>query len=169
MGIGFTSRLVDMLYTIKSTQSRRIVLIDIENIVGGGVSVPGQVHGAQAAIAAAIVPRADDQIVVACGRFSIDVVGFEWQGARRLVFRAGTNGADLELLDILENEQVNDRFSEIVIVSGDGIFADVVSRLALRADVTVVTRAEACSRRLRMAAMTVLTLDYDPNVSMEAA
>ena len=158
-----------IMYTRKPAFGRRIVLIDIENIVGGGVLMPEQVQAAQAAIAAAVVPRNDDQIVIACGRFSVDVVGFEWRGPRRLVFRAGMNGADLELLDILETERVGDRFAEIVLVSGDGIFAEVVSRLGLHADVTVASRAESCSRRLRMAAKRVLDIDYDPNAIMEAA
>jgi hypothetical protein len=157
------------MYTRKPAFGRRIVLIDIENIVGGGVLMPEQVQAAQAAIAAAVVPRNDDQVVIACGRFSVDVVGFEWRGPRRLVFRAGMNGADLELLDILETERVGDRFAEIVLVSGDGIFAEVVSRLGLHADVTVASRAESCSRRLRMAAKRVLDIDYDPNAIMEAA
>lgn len=169
VGIGYTTRLVDMMYTLKPALGRRMILIDLENIVGGGVSVPEQVHEAQAAIAAAVAPRDDDQVVVACGRFSVDVVGFEWQGARRLVIRAGTNGADLELLDILETERVGDRFTEIVLVSGDGIFAEVISRLGLHADVTVASRADSCSRRLRMGANRVLDIDYDPNAIMEAA
>lgn len=131
--------------------------------------MPKQVQGAQAAIAAAVVPRSDDQVVIACGRFSVDVVGFEWQGPRRLVFRAGTNGADLELLDILATERVGDRFTEIVLVSGDGIFAEAVSRLGLHADVTVASLTDSCSRRLRMAAKRVLDIDFDPNAIMEAA
>lgn len=157
------------MYTPKPAFGRRIVLIDIENIVGGGVSMPEHVQAAQAAIAAAVVPRNDDHVVIACGRFSVDVVGFEWRGPRRLVFRAGTNGADLELVDNLETERVGDRFTEIVLVSGDGIFSEVVSRLGLHADVTVASRAESCSRRLRMAAKRVLDIDYDPNAIMEAA
>lgn len=168
VGIGFTSRLVDMMYTT-ATIRRRIVLIDIENIVGGGVSLPRQVHGAQAAIAAAIGPCDQDHVVVAYGRFGVDVVGFEWAGPRRLVFCGGSNGADLELLDILESEGVGDRFEEVVVVSGDGIFADVVALLGLRTDVTVVSRPESCSRRLRMAAKHALSLDYDPSAFTEAA
>jgi hypothetical protein len=157
------------MYTLKPTKSRRIILVDIENIVGGGVAVPEHVYRAQSAIAAVVVPRDEDHVVVACGRFSVGIVGFEWQGPHRLVFRSGIDGADLELLDILEAERVGDRFTEVVIVSGDGIFADVVSHLGQRADVTVVSRAQACSRRLRMAAKHVLDLDYDPNAFMEAA
>lgn len=159
------------MYTCKMTLNRRLVLVDIENIVEGGVSMGSQVRAAQAAIEAAISPRHGDQVVVACGRYSVDTVGFEWEGARRLKFRAGADGADLELLEILETEHVGDRFAEVVLVSGDGIFADAVSLLALTAgtDVTVVSRSDACSRRLRMAAKNVLHLDLDPNAYMEAA
>jgi hypothetical protein len=150
-------------------RERRIVLIDIENIVGGGVEVPEQVHGAQAAIEAVVRPREQDHVVVACGRFSVDVAGFEWLGSHRLVFRGGRDGADLELLDILESEAVGDRFDEVVLVSGDGIFADVISLLGCRTDVTVVSRIESCSRRLRMAAKHVIDLNYDPSAFTEAA
>jgi len=159
------------MYTSRVTFNRRLVLVDIENIVGGGVSMATQVRSAQSAIEAAVKPRPNDQVVLACGRFSIDTVGFEWVGARRLKFRSGIDGADLELLEVLETEHVGERFTEVVLVSGDGIFTDAISRLALTSgtDITLVSRADACSRRLRMAAKTVLDLDFDPNAFMEAA
>lgn len=157
------------MYTNEVTSNRRLVLVDIENIVGGGVSFPEQVHGAQAAIAAAIGLRDGDQVILACGRFGVDVVGFEWRGHRRLVFRAGSNGADLALLDVLETERVANRFTEVVLVSGDGIFSTVVSLLGHCTNVTVVSRPDACSRKLRMAAKRVIDLNYDPTASTEAA
>lgn len=36
-------------------------------------------------------------------------------------------------------------------------------------DVTVASRPDACSRRLRMAAKSVLHIDFDPSAFMEAA
>lgn len=130
-----------------------------------------QVHAAQSAIEAVVSPRAGDQLVLACGRQSVGVVGFEWAGRRRLLFRGGIDGADLELLDVLDTEHVGERFAELVLVSGDGIFAEVISRLAKSSgiDVTVAARTGACSRRLRMAAKKVLYIDFDPNAFMEAA
>jgi hypothetical protein len=159
------------MYTSEVAFNRRLVLVDIENIVGGGVSMASQVCAAQAAIEAAVGCRPDDHVVLGCGRFSVDVVGFEWAGAHRLVFRSGVDGADLALLDIIETEHVGERFREVVLVSGDGIFADAISRLALTSDtdVTVASRSDACSRRLRMAAKNVLHIDFDPNALMEAA
>jgi hypothetical protein len=157
------------MYTCGVTSKRRLVLIDIENVVGGGVCMPSQVHAAQAAISSAIGACVGDLIVVSCGRFSVGVVGFEWAGPHRLVFREGANGADLEILDILESERVSERFTDLVLVSGDGIFADIVSLLGLSTEVTVVARERACARRLRMAAKHVLHLDYDTNEFTEAA
>lgn len=159
------------MYTFEAALNRRLILVDIENIVGGGVSMASQIRAAQAAIEAAVGSRPSDHGVVACGRFSVDTVGFEWAGAHRLKFRSGIDGADLELLEVLETERVGARFPEVVLVSGDGIFADAISSLALISgtSTTVVTRADACSRRLRMAAKNVLHLDFDPNAFMEAA
>ncbi|WP_193597592.1 NYN domain-containing protein [Microbacterium sp. YJN-G] len=159
------------MYTREGAFDRRLVLVDIENVVGGAVTMAGQVHAAQAAIEVVVSPRPNDHVVLACGRSSVRTVGFEWAGPRRLRFRSGIDGADLELLDILESEHVGERFTEVVLVSGDGIFADAISRLALRNDtvVTVVSRPGACSRRLRMAAKRTLHLDYDPNATMEVA
>lgn len=158
------------MYTLDLTSARRLVLIDIENIVGGGVRVAEQVRVAQAALTAVIGRRADDHVVLACGRFSVDVAGFEWQGPRRIVFRSGPDGADLELLEVLETERVGERFNQIVLVSGDGIFSDVVANLgAAGVDVTVVSRPEACSRVLRMAAARTLDLLYDADYFLEAA
>ncbi len=130
-----------------------------------------QVRAAQTAIEAVVRPRADDQLVLACRRFSVDIVGFEWVGIHRLRFRNGVDAADLELLDMLETEQIGEWFAEAVLVSGDGIFADTISRLAMTSgtEVTVVTRPDACSRRLRMAAKSVLHIDFDPSAFMEAA
>lgn len=159
------------MYTREGKLTRRLILVDIENIVGGGVSMASQVRAAQAAIEALVDPRPGDHVVLACGQFSVDRVGFEWAGAHRLKFRNGIDGADLELLEVLETERVGERFPEVVLVSGDGIFTDAISSLALTSgtSTTVVSRPEACSRRLRMAARNVLELDFDPNAFMEAA
>jgi len=159
------------MYTFTKARNRRLVLVDIENIVGGGISMATQVRAAQSAIEKVITPRVDDQLVLACGRFSVGIVGFEWVGPRRLKFRSGIDGADLELLDVLKSERVEVRFAELVLVSGDGIFTDAISRLAMTSgiEVTVAARPDACSRRLRMAAKTVLHIAFDPSASMEAA
>ena len=169
--IRFTDRLAASMYTSEVTLNRRLILVDIENIVGGAIKMACQVSEARTAIEDVVIPRPGDHLVLACGRFSVDTVGFEWAGSRRLTFRSGINGADLELLEILETERIGERFSEVVLVSGDGIFTDSISRLASTSGtvITVVSRHDACARRLRMAAKNVIYLDLTPNAFLEAA
>ncbi|MCQ9368646.1 NYN domain-containing protein [Brevibacterium sp. 91QC2O2] len=150
--------------------SRRLVLVDIENVVGGGVCMPHEVQRAQTAVVTAVGLRPGDQVILACGRFGADVVGFEWEGARRLLFREGPDGADLELLEVLGNEHVEERYSEVVLVSGDGIFAEIVARLGqFGVDVTVASLPDSCSKRLKLAAARMVDIHFDLSGLTEAA
>jgi hypothetical protein len=82
-----------------------------------------------------------------------------WPHARYRV-RSGPDGADLELLDVLLNEDVATRFSHVVIGSGDGMFGEVAA--ALRdggVRVTVVSRRGSLSPGLARAARDVVYLD----------
>ncbi|WP_409366232.1 NYN domain-containing protein [Mycolicibacterium septicum] len=93
-----------------------------------------------------------DQIVIGTSHVGLLATGVGWPGPR-IVVRSGEDGADLALLEVLLDERVNERFEEVVVVSGDAIFADAVARLGeLGVTVTVVARREACARRLRFAA-----------------
>ena len=55
-----------------------------------------------------------------------------WPQAR-VVLGVGRDGADHALLDVLDHEDVGARFSRVVIVSGDGIFANAAAELARQA------------------------------------
>lgn len=111
-----------------------------------------------------------DHIILATGRASAKYAGFEWGDKRRFLFRSGVNGADLELLDVLENERIVGRFSDLVLVSGDAIFAESVAALGAQGvTVTVVARTEALSRRLRMAASQTIELSYEADPFSEEA
>jgi hypothetical protein len=92
----------------------------------------------------------DEHVVIGTSHVGLMATGLGWAGPR-LVARSGENGADLALLEVLAQERVEERFDEVIIVSGDGIFTDAVAALGA-AGVRVVTRPEACSKRLRMAA-----------------
>ena len=57
------------------------------------------------------------------------------------MLREGHDGADLALENVLSSENVEERFSEVVIVSGDGLFANQAARLrSLGVRVTVDAR-----------------------------
>ena len=102
-----------------------------------------------------------DSIVIACNHGAAPTVSFGWRGPR-LVIRSGRNGADLALLEAMEEENIPGRFSEAVVASGDGIFAEAVARLeALEVPVTVVHPIDGLSARLKLASSRQVPLAFD--------
>lgn len=64
------------------------------------------------------------------------------------------------MIDVLSNERVENRFDEVLLVSGDGIFADAVAHLGrCGVMVTVASWSTSMSARLRIAARKVVYLD----------
>lgn len=95
---------------------------------------------------------ARDLVFIACNHGLAVDVHRVWPGSRPRV-RSGPDGADHALLDVLFTEPAVARSAEIIIASGDGIFAEGVARLIGSGHtVSVVSRPEALARRLRMAA-----------------
>ncbi len=154
-----TSECIDM--------GRRLVLIDVENVVGGLVCSETSADAARRSVDRAIGTGHDDQVVVATCHKGYPYVAWCWPTARRLV-RSGKDGADIELLAVLR-EDVASRFNHVVIVSGDGIFADAVADLGRDVQVTIVARRGHLSRRLRLAACDVLLLDHRTGLDVRLA
>lgn len=151
--------------------NRRLFVVDIENLVGAGEMSVLDVERAKGLIALHLDLRDGDQCVVASSHRGFLSVHAAWKGVRLLV-GSGENGADLELLSVLDSECVEDRFGEVVLVSGDGIFTDIVHRLgSAGVEVTVAANSAALSKRLRMAAGRVVILDssVDEPVEMRIA
>jgi hypothetical protein len=89
---------------------------------------------------------------VACSHHAAATVAFEFPGARHL-WRSGQDGADLALMDVLENELVDERFGQVTLCSGDGIFTEAAAWLAGRGvDVTVISLRWHLATRLELAA-----------------
>ena len=137
---------------------RQLILIDIENLTGTPSPTWEQVQTAKAALGQ-VVPGFDDaQHIVACSHHAAPTVAFAFRSARHL-WRSGPDGADLALLDVLENERVGERFERVTICSGDGIFAESAAWLAKAdVDVTVVSMAGHLAARLQLAARFVTLL-----------
>ena len=125
------------MFTSTVVLRRRIVLIDIENVAGGGIRMAQQVHDAQCALTEVAALDFDvDHIVVASGRASAEIAGF----------------------------------TDVLLVAGDAIFTDAVAALGAQGvTVTVASRPESLSRRLRMAASHTIELDYESDSVLEAA
>ncbi len=132
--------------------ARALHLVDIENLAGSALPDPGQVRELHGLYHRQVGLGAMDQVVVASSHLMIKNVGDCWPGARYLV-RSGPDGADLELLAVIERERVAERFANVMIASGDGIFTAAVVRLAAAGcPVTVISRRAALSKRLVLAA-----------------
>lgn len=118
-----------------------------------------QAAWAHCTVQAAVSLSDHEQVVIGTSHVGVLATGLGWQGPR-IVVRSGVDGADLALLDVLIEERIEERFDELVLASGDGIFADVVASLgAAGVNVTVVARSDRCSNRLRLAARHVVCLE----------
>ena len=139
---------------------RRLMLVDIENIAGGGLRTPAAAAWSRRAVEAALAVVPGEQVIV--GVSSIDGLFHaknSWPQAR-VVLGLGRDGADHALLDVLDHEDVGARFSSVVIVSGDGIFADAAAELSRQGVTVTAVGWEMCmAARLRLAAGRTVLLD----------
>ena len=155
----FTRTAVALPQKKRALRGRRLVVVDIENVVGGAVLTTEQAVGAHLSIKEVAALDGSEHVVIGTSHVGVVSSGLGWRGPR-LVVRSGENGADLALLDVLIDERVEERFDEVVLVSGDGIFAEAIAALgAAGVDVTVVAPSGRCSRRLRLAAHRTITFD----------
>jgi hypothetical protein len=132
---------------------RRLHAIDIENLLGGAPLTTARLRAWSDAYASLGVFRCGDHVTI-----GVDVTGAAEVmlalRSPRVVVGRGRDGADRALRGVLRDElDPARRYAGLVLASGDGIFADEVTRLRARGlDVTVVSRQQSLSKRLRMAA-----------------
>lgn len=147
-----------------ATSRRELHVIDIENLIGGPVVSELDVARIRSAYDEIVVPAGTAHMVIGASHsVAIATAGFGWPTAGRRVFRHGTDGADVALLEVLNGENVADRFEKVVIASGDGIFAMTARRLvAAGCEVQVVGRSGRTNKALLSAASSVLFIDQLP-------
>lgn len=150
----FTSNTDRSKIASRSLAGRRLVLVDIENVVSGAVTTGAAAMWAKTQVEEVIGCTEQDQVVLGVSHIGLLATGAGWPG-KRYVLGSGPDGADRALLEVME-ENLAARFTEVVVVSGDGIFAEAVSALAGNGVVvTVVAHPDGLSKRLRMAASVV--------------
>jgi hypothetical protein len=138
---------------------RALHVVDIENLAGAAVPTMDRVSEVQVQYLASLRFGADDQVVLAANHLALLNTGLGWPHARYRV-RSGKDGADLELIDVLEHENVAARFSHVVIGSGDGGFSQSAASLAARGiRITVVSRWGSLAYELAKIAGDVIYLD----------
>src|SRR6202034_4782406 len=108
---------------------RALHVVDIENLAGAAIPSLDLVSEVQGRYLACLGFGLDDQVVLATSHLGLLNAGLGWPHARHLV-RSGKDGADLELIDVLEHEHVAARFRHVVIGSGDGGVSQVAASLA---------------------------------------
>ena len=108
---------------------RTLHVVDIENLAGAAIPSLVQVNEVQDWYMTRLGFGAADQAVLASSHLGFLNAALGWPHARYRV-RSGPNGADLELIDVLEHEDVAARFSHVVIGSGDGMFGRVAAEPA---------------------------------------
>lgn len=144
------------------TLRRQIILVDIENIVGGAVLTPAAAIWARTQIENVLDLPDDAQIVIGTSHVGCLDAALAWPN-KQYVVNSGPDGADIALLSEIDALRI-DRYDSIVLVSGDGIFAGAVASLAKQgAHVTVVAHYGHCSSRLRLAAARTIYLQPDHN------
>jgi hypothetical protein len=150
-------------------RTRRLHLVDVENLLGCARPTAEEARACRAEYNERAAVASGDLVIVACNHGAAVAVGLGWAGAR-LLLRSGPDGADLALLGVIARECIEDRFTAVVVASGDGCFADAVARLGrLGLEVTVVSKAQALSRRLELAAKHVLLWDATQSPAYPAA
>lgn len=138
---------------------RTLHLVDIENLAGHPDLSLDQVALVQGMYMTQLGLGVDDQVVMAASHRGLVNAAVAWPHARYRV-RSGRDGADLELLDVLEHENVAARFRHVVIGSGDGVFGHAAASLAaLGVWVTVVSRPGSLSQGLARVARDVVYLE----------
>lgn len=155
----FTEPAVALPLKKRALRGRRLIAVDLENVAGGAVVTRELADWSRAVIESALDVVAGEQVVIGTSHMGLFNAAAAWPGARLRV-RSGPDGADLELLDVLNKEGIEERFDEVALVSGDGIFDAAIARLAgAGVTVTVASWSERLSPRLRIAAGRIVYLD----------
>ena len=129
---------------------RKLFVVDIENAVGAGAVDAQSCLQVRGRIEREYRPAGGDLTVIGVSHQGNVFPASSWDGAR-IVLKEGRDGADLALEDVLSHENVEERFSEVVIVSGDGLFSGQAARLRSQGvKVTVDSRARQLSRLLAL-------------------
>lgn len=155
----FTTQAVALPQKKRALQGRRLVAVDIENVAGGALMTREMAEWARSVAESALDIQEGEQVVIGTSHTGLFNVKSAWPCAR-IKARSGEDGADRELLEVLTSEGIEQRFDEVVLISGDHIFVEAVAALGgSGVIVTVASWARSLSSRLRVAAAHTVYLD----------
>lgn len=133
----------------RSTRPRTLNLVDLENLVGGDMQAP-LVREVWLQFVDVVETRYDDHSTVAVsGRHAAAAFFALPTGIQRVIGANRPDGADLALIDSVEIAWVAANFGQVVIASGDHIFAPMARQFREAGlGVIQVLGAGACSAEL---------------------
>lgn len=133
---------------------RTLYVVDVENMVGSCELTVPEVVGVQAHIYAAVRPESGAHTVIAASHHNATAAYFGWVGPVQRLVRSGKDGADSALLEaIADIAWIAGHYDQVVLASGDHIFANAVAALkAAGVRVIVIAPKTGLSARMRLAA-----------------
>jgi uncharacterized LabA/DUF88 family protein len=144
----------------RAVGSRKIVLIDLENMLFGKHegSEPNRSDRSAEILSLAQARRPGDMLIVGCNPHLAFLANDHFPGAQ-IVTGRGKDGADLALIEAIDASHAAKRFSELCIVSGDHAFSEI-AHAARKAGlaVRVVAPHAGLSTALRVYADTTVLL-----------
>ncbi|WP_424348044.1 NYN domain-containing protein [Kocuria sp. CH-021] len=144
---------------LRATEDRRLhgralFVIDIENMVGSCRLDVADVARTRTRIHAAVNLGAGDHTVIAASHYNAEAAYFGWAGPAQRLARSGKDGADLALLEVIDDAAwVAHRYERVVLASGDHAFAYAVAALkAAGVQVLVIPPDTGFSPQMRLVA-----------------
>lgn len=133
----------------RCTRRRTLRLLDMENLVGGKVETP-LVRTMWSEFVDAIETRYRDHSTVAVSRRNAATAFFALpSNIRRVIGSDQPDGADIALIESIDIDWTAEHYGQVVIGSGDHIFAAVASQLrGAGVHVVQVIGAGSCSTEL---------------------
>ncbi len=159
MGEGRTDRRAD--------GSRKIVLIDLENMLFGTHADDNRTDRSAEILELAQARRPNDMLIVGCNPHLAFLANEHFPGAK-IVTGKGKDGADQALIEAIDASHAAGRYSEMCIVSGDHAFCDIAhAARKVGLTVRVVAPHAGLSTALRVYADTAVVLPEAPNPAVE--
>lgn len=138
-------------------QPRTKIYVDLENACGGSALV-AQNQTVVRKMIQMFAEQFASQVTYSVGPSALqDCPSLVWDwGFARFLPGRGLDGADLALLSAIQSDRFRPNIDNLILVSGDHIFAETVSELkSAGISTTVVAQSRSLSNQLRIAATRV--------------
>jgi len=128
-------------------KQKKLILVDVENLVGSGLVYEGDVSEARAKLFSLITPKAKDCVFVAANPINREAVYEGWPGAL-YNFRYGQDGADLQIIKFFAGIEDLSKYSEVILASGDAGLEPIARKAReMGLKIQIVANRKSCSKK----------------------